>query len=463
MSDDREALEYLSSVQENVIRIASPQGKYNYSYINNRAVEKVDADFVLFLNDDTSLINPTWLSQMVGWARLSGVGAVGARLLFPDGRVQHGGVALGLRKGLTAFRGLPASEAGYLCFAKITRNCSAVTAAAMLTPRSLFLELGGFDETAFAVSYNDVDYCLRLQDAGYRVVYCAEAELFHEQGYSRGRGSTSPREGLELAQRHGHRVDPYYSPHLSLDGHQFAIKPTVVPAFNPQRQLKVLFCNGALSNNGTGDSLFDLVSSLKRESAIDAQVASLKDGIMRVAYERDSISVRVLAPIRFLQALRELSEYEQWLAEVAAEAEYNNFDVVCAHETSAFWSIDAAQRRGIPSIWIIRETDSQAYFCDLPPEIATLARGCFRYPYRVVFQSSSTRSRFADLDRLDNFDVVGDSLEITRLAAPNCERPEGRRKMIAAYAALIRGAAFSSVPGRDVTDAAHQWWRLWRR
>ena len=358
--------------------------------------------------------------------------------------------------------GLPASEPGYLCFAKITRNCSAVTAAAMLTPRSLFLELGGFDETAFAVSYNDVDYCLRLQDAGYRVVYCGEAELFHEQGYSRGRGSTSPLEVLKLARRHGHRVDPYYSPHLSLDGHQFAIKPTVVPPLHPQRQLKVLFCSEALSNNGAGDSLFDLVSSLKREGTIDAQVASLEDGFMRASYERDRVSVRVLAPVRPLQALRELSDYEQWLAEVGAEAECNNFDVVCAHAASAFWSIDAAQRWGVPSIWMIRETNSQAHFCDLPPEIAALARACFSYPYRVVFQSSGTRSRFADLDRLDNFDVVGDSPEITRLAAPSCERLEGREKMIAAYAALIGGAVFSAVPCRDVTDAAHQWWRLWR-
>ena len=147
MSDEAETVSYLNALEHQVIRIANPGGKFSYAYINNKAVEQVEADFVLFLNDDTSVISPGWLSQMVGWARLPGIGAVGARLLFPDGRVQHGGVVLGLRKGLTAFRGLPGSDPGYLGFAKVTRNCSAVTAAAMLTPRALFLELGGFDET----------------------------------------------------------------------------------------------------------------------------------------------------------------------------------------------------------------------------------------------------------------------------------------------------------------------------
>jgi GT2 family glycosyltransferase len=435
MSDEAETVAYLNALEDQVIRIANQGGRFSYAYINNRAVEQVDAEFVLFLNDDTSVIDPAWLSQMVGWARLPGVGAVGARLLFPDGRVQHGGVVLGLRKGLTAFRGLPGSDPGYLGFAKVTRTCSAVTAAAMLTPRALFLKLGGFDETAFAVSYNDVDYCLRLSDAGYRVVYCGEAELHHHQGYTRGPGSTSPLDVEALVERHGHRTDPYYSPHLSLDGHQFAIKPRVVPPLPLDRPLRIVFCTEALGEDGAGESLFDLVSGLKREGTIEPVVVSLKDGSMRGSYERDDIEDRVLAATP-LQTLRKLRDYELWLAKVRAEIDFEVFDVVCADNASTFWAIDAAQRSGVPSIWIIRETVTpNRYFHDLPAEIAAIARGCFGFPYRVMFGSSSGRKGWAELDRLDNYDLIEDG-------------PDPSKATLSTYAVILTDAAFSAVPPR---------------
>ena len=435
MSDDQATIAYLKSVQHDVIPIANPGEQFNYAYVNNRAVEQVDADFVLFLNDDTSVISPNWLSQMMGWARLTGVGAVGARLLFPDGRVQHGGVVLGLRKGLTAFRGLPGNDPGYLSFAKATRNCTAVTAAAMLTPRSLFLELGGFDEIAFAVSYNDVDYCLRLGDAGYRIVYCGEAELYHHQGYTRGSGSTSPLERAELTRRHGGRVDPYYSPHLSLDGQQFAIKPTVVPPLPLGRPIQVLFCTEEL--NEAAETVFDLTSDLKREGTIAARVASLKDGEMHPAYERDGIAVTELRSSRALQNLRTLRDYEQWLADIAAEAGCNSFDVIHAEGAASFWAIDAARRCGVPSIWAIRDNESPKIFRDLSRQVAGVAIRCFQYPYRVIFDSETARKRWAHFDRLNNFDLT-------------CEGPDlsggGRERMISAYRKFIAGAAFSAVP-----------------
>src|SRR5262249_54220455 len=145
-------------------------------------------DLLLFLNDDTEVIDPRWLSQMVGWSRLPGVGAVGARLLYRDGRIQHAGVVHGFHEGLAghAFKLLPCWDPGTLNLARVSRNCSAVTAACMLTPRRLFLDMGGFDEVHFPVAYNDADYGYRLADAGYRSVYCAEAELYHHEGASRG-------------------------------------------------------------------------------------------------------------------------------------------------------------------------------------------------------------------------------------------------------------------------------------
>ncbi len=361
MSDDADTVAYLKSLPHQVLHIPNPSGGFNYAHINNQAAAKADTEFVLFLNDDMSVIEPRWLSQMVGWACLPGVGAVGARLLFPDGSVQHGGVVLGLRKGLTAFRGLPGDDPGYLALAKVTRDCSAVTAATMLTPRALFLELGGFDEEAFAVSYNDVDYCLKLGDEGHRVVYCGEAELYHHQGFTRGSGTTSERERAALAMRHGYRADPYYSPHLGLDGQCFAVKPGVVSSLALKRKLALL-----------------VVKAVDAPADIDALLNSI---------ETESIEVQ--------------------FATASDRVDVSGFDVVCAVGVNAFDAVDIARRRGVPSIWLIgeKETGDQPYL-DLNVKDAGRAEACFNFAYRVLFASDRARRRFAYLDRMDNFDVM---------------------------------------------------------
>ena len=173
-------MDYLQSLPHSVLRIPSPDG-FNFAAINNRAVEQVNTDYVLFLNNDTEVISPEWLSGMVGYQRMSGVGAVGARLLLPDGRIQHAGVVHGYYNRMPgpAFKLTPATDNGYLSYAKVTRDYSAVTAACMLTSRLLFANLGGFDERNFAVAYNDVDYCLRLRRNGWTVVYLPEARVIH--------------------------------------------------------------------------------------------------------------------------------------------------------------------------------------------------------------------------------------------------------------------------------------------
>jgi GT2 family glycosyltransferase len=384
MSDDADTVAYLKSLPHQILHIPNPGDAFNYAHINNQAALQADTEFVLFLNDDMSVIEPSWLSQMIGWARLPGIGAVGARLLFPDGSVQHGGVVLGLRKGLTAFRGLPGDDPGYLDLAKLTRDCSAVTAAAMLTPRALFLELGGFDEEAFAVSYNDVDYCLKLGDAGHRVVYCGEAELYHHQGFTRGSGKTSDKERSALAERHGHHADPYYSPHLGLDGQCFAIKPCVVPPIALKRKIKLL--------------------------------------VVKLAAADISIEIN-----NFLSSIDTGSIEAQFAASID-QVDVNGFDVVCAVGVNAFAAIDTARRLGVPSVWLIgeEETRDQSYL-DLNTRDAARAEACFNFPYRVLFASERARRRFAHLNGIDNFDVI-----------------DGR--VVAKFGALLESAAFSAVP-----------------
>ncbi|WP_293077702.1 glycosyltransferase [Okeania sp. SIO3B5] len=233
-SDESETLEYLASLKGSfsgsanisVLSISNSGGKFNFAAINNRAVEQVDSEYILFLNNDTEVISPQWLSQMIGYAQFPGVGAVGAKLIYPDKRIQHAGVIHGLHHGLAghAFKLLHSENRGYLSQASVSRNYSAVTAACMLTSRQLFLDLGGFDESNFAVAYNDADYGYRLLERGYRSVYCPDAELIHKEGTSRGY-SDNPQEEANYRQKYSQMVDRFYSPHFSLESELFEIQP----------------------------------------------------------------------------------------------------------------------------------------------------------------------------------------------------------------------------------------------
>ncbi|MGD1806919.1 glycosyltransferase [Dapis sp. BLCC M126] len=232
-SDEPESLEYLASLKDlyfgeaniSVIPIANTDGKFNFAAINNRAVKQAKTEYILFLNNDTEIISPHWLSQMMGYAKIPGVGAVGAKLIYPDQRVQHAGVIHGLHHGLAghAFKLLHSENRGYLSQAFVSRNYSAVTAACMLTSRKLFLELGGFDEENFAVAYNDADYGYQLLEKGYRSVYCPDAELIHKEGTSRGY-SDNPQEEANYRRKYSRMIDGFYSPHFSLESELFEIQ-----------------------------------------------------------------------------------------------------------------------------------------------------------------------------------------------------------------------------------------------
>lgn len=221
-SDQPAMLQYLPTLPAKVLRLASPMGKFSYAWLNNRAVEHTDAEYVLLLNNDTEIVDPRWLSRMMGHAQAAGVGAVGARLLYPDLKVQHAGIVhSGLHMNLPChvFKGFPDSDPGYMHMGRSTRNVAAVTAACMVTPRKVYLELGGLDEDRFKVAFNDVDYCYRLIQAGYRNVYCAAATLKHHESLSRGSGM-DPDEMRWLVQLHGQWEDPFLSPHLVMVNHE---------------------------------------------------------------------------------------------------------------------------------------------------------------------------------------------------------------------------------------------------
>lgn len=222
-SADPETVEYLSDVSHRVVRF---EGGFNYSSINNFAVSRTDGEHILLLNDDTEVISGEWLSAMLEQSQRPEVGAVGAKLLYPDGRIQHAGVVMEVGNPWTpgraghAYKLYDADSPSHLGTLQATCNYSAVTGACMMLRREVFEEVGGFDEENFAVAFNDVDLCLRIRERGYFIVYTPHAKLYHHESASRGLYSDRPEEPRHMRERWGGTLDndPYYNSNFSLAG-----------------------------------------------------------------------------------------------------------------------------------------------------------------------------------------------------------------------------------------------------
>lgn len=234
-STEQETYKYLDSLKnESKVRIIQYDKPFNYSAINNFAVESTDAEYVLFLNNDTEVINNEWLSAMLEFAQREDVGAVGAKLLYPDETIQHAGILIGMKQGIAdhSHRHFPHSSNGYFGRINSIQNFSAVTAACMMMRREVFEGVGGFTEI-ITVAFNDVDLCLKIREKGYLIVYTPYAELYHYESASRGLEDTPEKlaranqEKEFMKTRWKHILDagdPYYNPNLSLSNTDFSIK-----------------------------------------------------------------------------------------------------------------------------------------------------------------------------------------------------------------------------------------------
>jgi len=241
-SDDSEALAYFRTLHEqdrrvHVLRDDSP---FNYAALNNMAVGQAGGNVVVLLNNDIEVISPEWLGELVALALQPGVGAVGARLWYPNKTLQHGGVILGIG-GVAghAHKYLPEGGKGYFMRAVVAQDLSAVTAACLVIRKSTYLQVGGLDAQNLKVAFNDIDFCLRVREAGYRNVWTPYAELFHHESATRGDDMTPEKkqrfatEVRYMLKRWGEQLndDPAYSPNLSLDYEDYSYAwPPRVPA-----------------------------------------------------------------------------------------------------------------------------------------------------------------------------------------------------------------------------------------
>ena len=184
-------------------------------------------EHLLLLNDDIEALDEEWLEAMLEYSQLDGVGAVGAKLLYPDGRLQHIGLVLGVcGVAAHAFHQHPGSSFGYASSAVGVRNYSAVSAACLMTRRAVFDEVGGFDPQ-FPVDFNDVDYCLRVRRAGHRIVFTPYARLTHREQESTGRRQPRARDEARFRERWSAVLDrdPYYNPNLCSQHADYRLGP----------------------------------------------------------------------------------------------------------------------------------------------------------------------------------------------------------------------------------------------
>lgn len=232
-SRQQETLDYLNHLKKSPnIRILKDAQPFNYSALNNDAVPSARGDVLCFMNNDTEVISADWLYEMVSHAVRDEIGAVGAKLLYPDNRVQHAGVVLGIG-GVAdhVFCGMSADAPGYMGRAQLIQNYTAVTGACMVLRKAVFEEVGGFNQRELKVAFSDIDLCLKIHAAGYRNLWTPYAVLYHHESSTRGNEDTpskakrAAREIAYMGERWKELLynDPAYNPNLALTQDHFGL------------------------------------------------------------------------------------------------------------------------------------------------------------------------------------------------------------------------------------------------
>ena len=231
-SEQEETHDFLESLKSEGQTVIHSPGPFNFNALNNKAIRLTSASFVCLLNNDITVIEPDWLTEMVRHASRLPIGVVGAKLLYPHNHVQHAGVVLGIG-GIAseAFKKLHLDDDGYIHRAHLVGNYSAVTGACMMFRKSVWDEVGSFNETDVPNAFGDIDFCLRVRKAGYRVLFTPFALLYHHESASRGNDlEPSKVEAFQKAEAYMKtnwgdiiRRDPHYNPNLTLSREDFTL------------------------------------------------------------------------------------------------------------------------------------------------------------------------------------------------------------------------------------------------
>ncbi len=234
-SEEEKTFDYYKQIdgKDNIKVVYYPEKEFNYSKIINFGVKNATGEYIVQLNNDTELLTPNWLEEMLGFAQREDVGAVGVKLFYPDKTIQHAGIVIGIG-GVAGhvFKNIPHKMHGYFSKESMVQNMSAVTAACIMTKKSMYEEVDYMDE-GFKVAFNDVDFCLKIREKGKLIVYNPYVQFLHYESKSRGFEDTPEKQKrfkteidrfYEKWQGFLDKGDPYYNRNLRLDNDQYAIR-----------------------------------------------------------------------------------------------------------------------------------------------------------------------------------------------------------------------------------------------
>lgn len=231
-SEEKETFNFYKEIESDKIKIVRYKGKFNYSAINNFGFKQANGEYILLLNNDVEVISNVWLEEMLMYCQRKDVGAVGAKLYYPDNTIQHAGLGLGLLTLAGHYhRNFPKEHPGYMGRLIYAQDVTGVTAACLMVKKSVYLEVQGLDES-FEVAFNDVDFCMKIRQKDYLIVFTPFAELYHYESKSRGLDSSPEKRErfvgevnrfLNKWDKEIKNGDPYYNKNLSLDKEDFSI------------------------------------------------------------------------------------------------------------------------------------------------------------------------------------------------------------------------------------------------
>lgn len=411
------ALPGRTDLRAEVVR-ATPSPGFDYSRLVNQGSARADTPLLLHLNNDVEALQPGWLEDLAGWASIPGVGVVGARLLYPDGTINHAGISLSRTDSLphVLFERMPPEELGYLFLPHAARNVTAVTGACLLTRTDLYRQLGGFDEGRFRVAYNDVDYCLRAADAGYRTVVSPQAVLQHVGSASRGIAYTE-KEHVAFVAAYGARRDPYHSEVMSFPPATLELNPYLHRHGRTPRPFHVLVVTHNLNFEGAPIFIFEYARYLAEQPGVKVTVASPQEGPLRAKFAEAGLPVVILDAAHFLK-IDQPSAFNDAVKKLATSRSWNDVDLIVANTTLTYWAIHLAKAVGKPSLLYIHESNPVAKLLrvmQLPPAMAPLVEGALQDAARVVFTARATRAIFEDLNVNDNFRTLASWIDIARI------------------------------------------------
>ena len=436
-SRDADAVRYLETIPRRrdlrckVLRPADRSAPFNYSHLVNLALPHVDTPLVLHLNNDINALERGWLEEMAAWFTQPDVGAVGAKLIYPDKTLNHTGIIIGPHGGLadTPLAKVDPREAP-VEWQAVAREVSAVTGACLMTRTALYRELGGFDEKDFGVAYNDVDYCLRVRAAGHRIIYTPQAKLMHWGSATRG-VTFDDAEHIAFVRRYPGYSDPYVSQQVELAHGRIQCRGPQPARTSRAGQLRLLLLTHNLNLEGAPLFLLEYATYLAREAGFHLEVLAAQDGPLRGAFEALGAPV-TLVDTTPLYAATDTGMFRTRVAEIAQRLKWDEVDLVVCNTLASFWGVHLAGQAGKPSLFYIHESNSLFRFFEqkLALGLHRLVAQSFEQATRALFLCAATRAYYEDYGRNGNFRLVPswiqlDTIEEFRRAH---SRSEMRRK-----------------------------------